>query len=162
MKNLWDKYEAAILLDKLIDVLTGKISRKNAIEYVSKTLRTYAINKGLIIDDIYRNTNGIDLQMRGIEYMHTNGTSGIRGKSKLFQEIVDLYKNDREKYGAILKEAKEKIETTHSLQDEFFAWLSKRISSAQLSEYYISYADIDQFCLQENILDKKLFETTDL
>ena len=161
MRILWDKYEAAFLLDKLIDVLEGKIPRKVAVEDISKKLRAYAVNRGLTIDDVYRNTNGIDLKMRSIEYMHTGGKSGINGKSKLFQEIADTYKNDRKLYNAILKEAKEKIETKNSNRDNFFAWLSKKISSAQLSEYYICYADIDYFCFQENLSDKRLFEITD-
>ena len=139
MRILWDKYEAVILLDKLIDVLEGRISRKFAIEYVSKKLREYAVRRGLVIDEIYRNTNGIGLQMTHMEFIFTDGESGTDRKSKLFQEIVDLYKNDRKKYEEVLKEAREKIETTNSIQDEFFAWLSKRISPAQLSEYYGVY-----------------------
>ena len=162
MRILWNKFEAAILLDKLIDVLEGKISRKFAVEYVSKTLRKYAIKRGLVIDDKYRNSNGINLQMCVIEYIYTDGKSGINEKTKLFQEIVDLYKNDRGNYEEILNEAKKLMDIEQSIRDKFFSWLSAKVSPAQLSEYYISYADIEQFCLQENILDKKIFELTDL
>ena len=161
MRILWDKFEAAILLDKLIDVLEEIIPRKNAIEYVSKVLREYAIRRNLVIDDIYRNINGIKFQMSIMEYIFTNGKTGIDRQSKLFQEIVDLYKNDREKYEEILKEAKEKITTTHSIQDEFFAWLSKRISPAQLSEIYITYTTIEDLCFKENLINAKLFEMAD-
>ena len=163
MRISFDKFEAAILLDKLIDVLEGKIPRKFAVEYVSRKLREYAVRRGLEIDDIYRNSMGIYSQMSKLEFIFTDGESGTDDKkSKLFQEIVDLYKYDRENYDVLIKEAKEKIETITSIQDKFFAWLAKKTSPAQLSEYYISCDDIDKFCLKENILDKKLFEITDV
>ena len=54
------------------------------------------------------------------------------------------------------------MESSKSLQDQFFAWLSKKISPAQLSEIYITYADIESFCLQKKILTEKLFETTEI
>ena len=53
------------------------------------------------------------------------------------------------------------INATNSVKDKFFLWLSKKVSSAQLSEYAISCVDIEKFCLQEKILDKPLFEVTD-
>ncbi len=49
-----------------------------------------------------------------------------------------------------------------SVQEEFFLWLSKKVSPAQLSEYCIACIDIEKFCLQERIFGKNLFETTDL
>ena len=52
------------------------------------------------------------------------------------------------------------INATNSVRDKFFLWLSKKVSSAQLSEYAISCVDIEKFCLQEKILDKPLFEVT--
>lgn len=52
--------------------------------------------------------------------------------------------------------------TGNSIRDEFFAWLSEKVSPAQLSEYFVSCADVESFCIQENILDGKLFDITDL
>lgn len=60
---LWDEYEAAILLDALIQVLNGTISRSDAVSAVSAELRRRARRKGLKIDDVFRNENGISWQM---------------------------------------------------------------------------------------------------
>ena len=53
------------------------------------------------------------------------------------------------------------MNTNVSVRDKFFLWLSKKVSPAQLSEYCMACIDIEKFCLQEKILDKKLFEITD-
>lgn len=42
---LWDKYEAAILLDALVSSYEGRISRREAIESVSSELRNRANKK---------------------------------------------------------------------------------------------------------------------
>lgn len=49
-----------------------------------------------------------------------------------------------------------------SIQDLFFDWLAKEVSPALLSDLYIAFSDIESFCIQRKILEKKLFETTDL
>ena len=53
----WDKYEAAIILEQYLKVQKKDISRKKAAEHVSCVLRKMATNKGLIIDEKYRNYN---------------------------------------------------------------------------------------------------------
>ena len=49
-KILWDEDEALILLDALLQVLSGALSRKNAAALVSRELRTRAIYEGHAID----------------------------------------------------------------------------------------------------------------
>lgn len=56
---LWDKYEAAILLEAVLRIENKEESKNDAIERVSRQLRSMANNRGLSIDDTYRNTNGI-------------------------------------------------------------------------------------------------------
>lgn len=53
-QKAWDKTEAAILLEALIRVKEGEVSRKDAIESVSKKLREKARLEGLEIDDILK------------------------------------------------------------------------------------------------------------
>lgn len=57
---MWDKYEAAILLEAVLKIENNSESKGNAIERVSRQLRSMAQNRGLSIDDTYRNTNGIE------------------------------------------------------------------------------------------------------
>ena len=62
----WDKYEAAILLEAVLRVDANTESKNDAIERVSKQLRSMAKNRGLSIDDVYRNTNGMMIGAAGV------------------------------------------------------------------------------------------------
>ena len=55
----WDIYEAAVLLDGYLKALQAKQPKAQIVKRVSADLRQMAINRGLEIDDIYRNENGI-------------------------------------------------------------------------------------------------------
>lgn len=48
------------------------------------------------------------------------------------------------------------------MEEEFFTWLSKKVSPAQLSELYTVYAPIDYFCNSRSIIKKPLFKVIDL
>ena len=52
---LWDKYEAAILLEAVLRIENKEESKNDAIERVSRQLRSMANNRGLSIDDTYNN-----------------------------------------------------------------------------------------------------------
>lgn len=160
-KSLWSRDEALILLDALIKTLDGKIERNAAVSAVSLELRDRARKNGVEIDDIFRNTNGISLQMRSMEYILTNGAHGLNKPVRIFQETVDLYRRDPEEFEKLLGEAKG-MAAEKSIEDQFAAWLSGKVSPRQLSELYMSFPDIETFCLERKILKKKLFETTDI
>ena len=103
LRILWDEYESALLLSELLRVLNGEISRKDAVKKVSETLRKRAAAQGLEIDDIFRNENGIGFQMRAMEYIFTDGASGVGKPSKIFRQTVDLYRTDKETFYKILQ-----------------------------------------------------------
>lgn len=159
----WDMSEAVIMLNALISAREGRMSRKDAIEAVSSELRARAKRNGIEVDDIFRNVNGITLQMSTMEYILTDGEKGMKksSMSKLFQDVVAMYRNDRATYEKTLREAR-KVPDTKSIQDQYFAWLKTQVSPAQLSELYIVYTDIEDFCLKRSIIKKKLFALTDL
>lgn len=159
----WDMSEAVIMLNALIASREGRMSRKDAIESVSSELRARAKRKGIEVDDIFRNVNGITLQMSTMEYILTEGKKGMKksSMSKLFQDAVAMYRNDRVTYEKTLKEARN-VPNTKSIQDQYFAWLKTQVSPAQLSELYIVYGDIEDFCLKRSIIKKKLFTLTSL
>lgn len=115
-KFLWDEDEVLILLDALLQVQSGALSRKNAVMLVSKELRTRAIYRGLTIDDIFRNPNGIHLQMSIMECAYTGGKQGMKQHKvpKLFQDVVSLYENDRPSYKKRVEEAKAEIASANS------------------------------------------------
>ncbi len=157
----WDIEEAVLMLDMLLKSLDGKLTRKEAIRQVSEKLRRRAVNRGIEIDDIFRNENGITFQMSALEVAYTGRKTKLKQPTKLFVETVNLYRNHRELYEEILKEAENVVEPT-SVQDEFCSYLSMQMPTFQLSDAYLMLSDIESFCLERKILQNKLFETTDL
>ena len=157
----WDIEEAVLMLDMLLKSLDGKLTRKEAIRQVSEKLRRRAVNRGITIDDIFRNENGIAFQMSALEVAYTGIKTKLKQPTKLFVETVNLYRNHRELYEEILKEAENVVEPK-SVQDEFCSYLSMQMPTFQLSDAYLMLSDIESFCLKRKILQNKLFETTDL
>ena len=145
----------------LLKSLDGKLTRKEAIRQVSEKLRRRAVNRGIEFDDIFRNENGITFQMSALEVAYTGKKTKLKQPTKLFVETVNLYRNNRELYEEILKEAENVVEPT-SVQDEFCSYLSMQMPTFQLSDAYLMLSDIESFCLERKILQNKLFETTDL
>lgn len=94
----WDKYEAAILLDACIKACNKEILRSTAIKNVSEQLRKMAINKGIEIDEVYRNANGISLQMSMMIGLLTEKETGLTVPSRLFKDMVEIYRSDRDVY----------------------------------------------------------------
>ena len=157
----WDIEEAVLMLDMLLKSLDGKLTRKEAIRQVSEKLRRRAVNRGIEFDDIFRNENGITFQMSALEVAYTGIKTKLKQPTKLFVETVNLYRNHRELYEEILKEAENVVEPK-SVQDEFCSYLSMQMPTFQLSDAYLMLSDIESFCLERKILQNKLFETTDL
>ena len=157
----WDIEEAVLMLDMLLKSIDGKLTRKEAIRQVSEKLRRRAVNRGITIDDIFRNENGITFQMSALEVAYTGIKTKLKQPSKLFVETVNLYRNHREFYEKILKEAENVVEPK-SVQDEFYSYLTKQKPTFQLSDAYLMFSDIESFCLERKILQNKLFETNDL
>lgn len=114
----WNEDETLILLDALLQVLSGTLSRKDAVDFVSQKLRAYAIHHGTAIDAVFRNQNGIRLQMSIMECAYTNGERGLKQHEvpKLFQNVVSLYKNDRGTYETRLAAAKDRIDSANPVQ----------------------------------------------
>lgn len=104
---LFDEYEAALLLDGYLGILRGK-SRKETIEKVSRSLRRMAENQGRVIDDSYRNIQGITGQMAALECAWTGGREGAAKTTRLFRAIVCFYRTDPDSFEELLQEAKER------------------------------------------------------
>lgn len=157
----WDIYEAAILLDAVINMYEGKVDRKTAIAEVSGKLRLMAVKSGLEIDEIYRNIAGITFQMYSMESAYV-GYTMRKPATKLFLEIVKMMQGQKHEYERVLQEAKDLIGENESIEEKYMSWLSTKVSRAQISEMNMVYPEIEEFCLSRKILKKKLFETTEL
>lgn len=154
----WDQYEAVVLLEGFLDILSNNFSRNEVIDRVSHDLRTMAINQGYEIDDIFRNKNGITFQMKSMESAYL-GYTVMKPASRLFTETVALYRNSPSEYEKMRKEAREMIEGNK--EKKFMDYLASQVSHALFVELSSFYPDIEAFCLKLNVLKKPLFETTD-
>ena len=86
----WDQYEVALLIDAYVRIASGANLGETAVA-LSKSLRTLARSRGIDIDDLYRNVNGIKMQLADVKYLFTNGQSGLSGASELVQHMYKLY-----------------------------------------------------------------------
>lgn len=133
----WNKYEYALLLETCLNLIDGKVNSFTACDKLSKNLRAMAINQGEKISDAFRNFNGMSWQIS----LMREALSG-RSRSKLhcgvgILNIIDLYRNNRAEYNAILAEAHRKINASNLTKEEgvnymqdFKAWLGERIGDA--------------------------------
>ncbi len=163
----WNKYEVALLIDAYFAYQDGNITRKEVVMKLSKRLRARMINLGMSISDTYRNENGIDLQMRAMEYVLTNGEHGMDHPPKIFVEIGDLYAHDKDNYYDLLAIANvmfppiAEAETPSIVKDDFFDSESlNAISSSTDAKLSLttSLFDEDEVFAFESIFDSKLLE----
>lgn len=162
LRILWDEYESALLLSELLRVLNGEISRKDAVKNVSETLRKRATAQGVEIDDIFRNENGIQLQMRAMEFIFTDGVSGLEKPSAMFLQTVDLYRTDRKKFYKILQGEGPMVTKKRTLEEPFITWLSTRVSSKELSDCYLRFTELEPLLRKSGDIEQTFFELTDI
>lgn len=155
------EYEAVLLLDAYLRTVSGVASRRDAVKDCSYALRRMATNKGMKIEDAYRNTGGISFQMASMESAY-RGETITKPATKLFTETVSMYRNDRKKYERLLKEAKLMADGKHNGEAAFMSWLSNKVSPAQLSELYMVFQEIEQQAKKARIVNKSLYENVDI
>lgn len=110
MQPQWNLYEAAILLQAYLETLQGATTLQEAIRSVSIQLRKMAVNNGIEIDNVFRNINGISFQIKSMESAY-KGFTVMKPASKLFSEIVSIYKSSPDRYKEVLNEAQKMIES---------------------------------------------------
>lgn len=82
----WDEFEIALLIEACEEVLRKGKPKSEVVKTVSSKLRKRAISKNIAIDDVFRNENGIALQMQKMAYLLTHGEKGMPGASKLYAD----------------------------------------------------------------------------
>lgn len=89
------------------------------------------------------------------------GHTLIKSATKLFSEVVEMMRDSRDEYDAVLQEAIELTGANKTLEEKYINWLSKKVSAAQMSELYIIYTKISDYFLEKKVLCEPLLETTD-
>ena len=101
----WDKYEVALLIEAFLAIENGA-DRIFVLQELSLQLRKMAIMGGFDIDDKFRNLNGMQWQLGIIKLAFSGSSLKNRKPPKLFIEVVSIYKDNREQYLQLLKEAR--------------------------------------------------------
>lgn len=100
----WNIYEACLMLEVYLKC-KDKPHKEQVpyLEKLSKNLRQIAINRGLNIDERYRNLNGMVMQFQSMRKAFSK--EGKFDATKRFVEACKLYINDKAKFYLTLSEA---------------------------------------------------------
>ena len=172
----WDKYEAALLLEAVFNVESGKEGRSEAIKRISSSLRKIALIRGLSIDDTYRNINGISMQMAAMKATAFELESKMRSHSKVFCEIVALHNDNKPEYDVILNQAyswinfgkgeqhmsREDIVPIRSNRDAFSSWLrTNQIKKPSPNLIMMALDDVSEYATKHNVSKIPLWDISD-
>lgn len=145
---LWDKYEAALLLDGYIQITQGA-DRESVIAKISNMLRALGKKRGIEVDDKYRNINGITLQMSSLEFAFTDGKSGINHPIKLFYYISELYHNDQNQFNKILEMAEKMVNTNLEKENYVLAENVRNVFRSILKEQFSDGLKLDSISFEK-------------
>lgn len=115
---IWDKYEVALLISAYVRIKSGKEEKIAELKRLSEKLRKKAENEGLVIDDAFRNLNGMQWQLGFVDCAFNNKSFGTHSPSKMFRKMVDMYQNEREYFDEILQMAEAKTVEEYSNKGE--------------------------------------------
>ena len=156
----WNIYEAVILLDGFLEAQRKDRPRSHIIKDVSAALRQMAVNQGLVIDDVFRNENGISYQLQSME-------SAFRGKkiyvpaTKLFTEVVSIYNENRSRFDSLLEEARGMIEK-HDNKEAFLSWASSVVPEKQYKWLDDNLLHVEQYARAKGLIADSIYSVSDL
>ena len=97
------KHEIALLFMAYERVVNGSNMKEQA-SWLSDKLRRLASIKGIVIDETFRNINGMNMQLVNVQFLFTGREKGLSGASRAIRNMYDVYMNDHNQYDAILEE----------------------------------------------------------
>lgn len=158
----WDKYEVALLIDTFWHIENDSAHKREYIQKLSTDLRQKAMNTGFEIDDIFRNFNGISMQLAPIAHAFFPERPTLT-TSALFEEMVSLYKNDRESFLSILDKAKSLVKGEASMnrnnKQAFLDWLAaKKYKKYAPNAIAGAMEDASEYCLNKRISKTIIWE----
>lgn len=157
----WDIYEAVILLDGYLEVLRGTQLKARIVKRISAGLRRMAVNRGIEIDDIYRNENGISYQIQSMDSAY-KGEKIYVPATKLFAETVELYRRDTERYFEILEEAKNMIAAKQNSKDAFLTWAASVFPTQRCKWIEANILKMEQLAVASKLISGSIFDVTDM
>lgn len=171
----WDQFEVALLVDAYIRITENGKNKKQVLQELSKRLRRKAQNEGLIIDDTFRNLNGMMWQIGYVECAFKKTGYGKHMPSKLFQYIVDMYQNHKDEFDLIYESAicisndteaqvrtEEKEDLMPERKDAFVKWSSKRNENKKIEYICATFDDASTYALGHKISKKSIWDIENL
>lgn len=156
----WDIYEAVILLDGYLESLQGKQPRARIIKRISADLRQMAMNRDRVIDDVYRNENGISYQMESMESAY-KGAKVYVPATKLFRETVELYRTDSGKYNQMLDEARSMIVAKCNTHDAFLGWVASQYGDLRCKWLEENIQQMEKFAIASKRITTSIYDVVD-
>ena len=156
----WDIFEAAVLLNGYLEMKKGIQPKSHIVKRISSDLRRMAINRGIQIDDVYRNENGISYQIQSMDSAYKGVTVYVPA-TKLFDEAVDLYRKDIPRYNEILREAKSMIQTEQNNRDAFLSWVTSVLPSRRHKWVEENILKMEQLAIASKLITGSIFAVSD-
>ena len=156
----WDIYETVILLEGYLETLQGIQSKSQIIKRISAGLRRMAINRGVEIDDVYRNENGVSYQIQSMDSAF-KGQKVYVPATKLFTDAVALYRTDNEGYQKILGEAKGMITVKKNSREAFLAWAKSAFPAQRCKWLEENILKMERFAVAAKMISGSIFDVTD-
>lgn len=103
----WDEQEALLLFDAYEKIAKHPDKKSELIRALSINLRRRAMDKGIVIDDTFRNIAGIGMRISEIDKILHPDIKGLTKTSELFRITADLYSNHRRTFLKRVQELEE-------------------------------------------------------
>ena len=156
----WDQYEAAFLIHMYQKCEAGEISRGSAIKEVSRVLRERAKTNGELIDERFRNLNGITMRFGELDLIFGK-KPGLKNTSKLFVELAELYKSNKAAFYEILEE-KNNMELGNEREIVGFVnWFKKKYPKGNEEKVLKDLLIIEKYLQKRDFISSCLFEISD-
>lgn len=101
----FDLQEAVVLLDVYLSIKNKGATNAKSAEIASRRLRYLARKRGMVIDDAFRSSIGLQNRLRSIENIYEGRESFSAPGTQVFREAVALYRSDRTEYQRFLDDA---------------------------------------------------------
>ena len=157
----WDTYEAVVLLDGYLEMRQSQQPRKQIIGRVSSDLRRMAVNRGLEIDEIFRNENGISYQIQSMDSAY-KGEKVYVPATKLFETAVEVYRTDPKRYFEILEEAKNMIAGKQNNKAAFLSWAASALPAQRYKWIEENLTRLERFAFSAGLISESLFDISDV
>ncbi len=104
----WDKFETALLIEAFWKIENKQGEKQDVLLKLSESLRKRAVNQGMQIDEIFRNLNGMNLQLTNVAAAFFPNRSSMH-RTAMFDAMALLYQNDYQAFQNILREAHRQV-----------------------------------------------------